>query len=829
MPGRIHCGLSCRFLIGCLLLGTIEILWVLWGSTSSTGSVIHAGLLLGLGLPLTYLLALQPLVRGLRENDWTLSSTARLNARMRGITSLRELAETALGFLAQHVKAQIGAIYLLGDAETHLELAGGYGLPPGHNPAKRFNLGEGLPGQVALDKKSLLLRGLAGEGFIMDSGTVAFLPHSLALIPLLNNGQSRGVLVLGSVNPFDPTHVRFLERMAGSLAIAFGGARAALRNRELLDQTQQQKNELAQHQKLLNDTIKELEQASRYKSRFLASMSHELRSPLNSLLILSKLLEENRDGNLTPKQVEFAQTIHAAGTDLLELIEEVLDLARIEAGRVRIYMDRLELQELADSIDKLYRHVAHQKNLGFRVILKEGLPEAIHSDRQRVEQILKNLISNALKFTEQGAVTVDFHPWTPDPDTPPPPTAADQPPITSWIAIAVSDTGLGIPPDQLKLIFEPFRQVDNAFTRKIKGTGLGLAICQELSILLKGRIEVASKPGEGSVFTLYLPGAEMAQPAAQPTADGDGDGDGDESTPAKPGLTDTDVESIRDDRRTLRPDDRSVLIIGNDHDLVRQFHETIQGAGFGVVVSGDLGSALFLAKFFQPAAAVLATPLPGVDTSDLITRLRRALPSGDLPLFHPLPPGAPPLELDQLTTTTTTHRDDLMAQTRSFLEGILAQKPATPAPRPSAEAAAAPQALVPAPAPASEDLEGRQILVIEDDMRNIFALTSLLEGQKARVLMAKNGVVGLEILQKHPEVDLVLLDIMMPDMDGYQVLREIRARKALRNLPVLVLTARAMQGERRRCINAGASDYLPKPVDSPKLLAMIHTWLGPEH
>ncbi|OSM04432.1 putative two-component system sensory histidine kinase [Magnetofaba australis IT-1] len=797
-----------------------------------------------LAAPILYLTLFRPLAAELETQSWSVGAIRRLNRQLRGLNDDKALCQETLDTLGPLLELNMGVIYLsepTEDAEqpAQLRLMAGYALDPQIAKQTLIPWGEGAPGAVAKSGRALTLDPLQTPQARIDVGVCKLTPRHVIGLPIARTEEVKGVMILGSGRAFSEATRRFLERACGTLALALTGVDAHARMQGLLDQTRQQKNELSIHQDLLRETIEKLEQSSRYKSRFLASMSHELRSPLNSLLILSKLLGENRKGNLDEKQVEFAHTIHSAGSDLLSLIDEVLDLARIEAGHIRIFKDKASVPELADGLEKLFSHVARNKGLGFKMNLKPDLPEALHTDRQRVEQILKNLISNAIKFTDTGAVTVTLEPTHAPSGLP-----VDHPfPDIPWVRFSVSDTGIGIPADKLKLIFEPFKQVDDSSSRKYGGTGLGLAISQELATLLSGLLSVQSQEGEGSTFTLLLPVGDLQ---ALRKAE-------EESAEAQtPHMKDTDVESIRDDRRKLRPTDASVLVIGNEHEPVRDQLEAARAQGFAAVVAGDMGSALFLANFYNPLAAILATPLSGVDESHLYERLCGAVKRDALAVLELAASGAPKLKEDRAAGVWTCPAD-ATAQEREalcceFLDALAlpaaASEQSEPTPSATAEEPAhvtavhlstvqppesKPATLVAATSPTIDEdailLEGRRILVVEDDMRNIFALTSLLESQGAEVVMAKNGRVGLERLHEDDAIEVVLLDIMMPDMDGYEVLKEIRRDPDYQRLPVIVLTAKALQGERNRCLQAGASDYLPKPIDPPKLLSMLNIWL----
>ncbi len=745
-------------------------------------------------------------------------SLTRLNQVMRKADDVATLCREGLSFLVQALDAQVGAVYLL-EEKSQLRLHAGYALHPAHPPLERFNLGEGWLGQAVVEKEMKVLPGHLADGFAIHAGTQDVLANALAALPMIQNEQARGVLVLSNVQPFSDTQLGFAQRVSNTITVAIDGIQSNIQTRELLDKTRKQAEELTAHQRVLDETITQLEQASGHKSRFLASMSHELRSPLNSLLILSKLLSENKQGNLTEKQVEFAQTIHSAGSDLLALIDEILDLARIEAGRIRIFRDSVKLTELADSLEKLFRHVARDKGLEFQVLLKGILPVSLHTDRQRVEQILKNLLSNAIKFTEKGGIEVVFQAHEPDRTV-----SGEDWGTTDWVAVTVSDTGIGIPEEKQAVIFEPFRQVDDSTNRKYGGTGLGLAICRELATLLAGRIDLKSREGAGSTFTVYLPITEA--PEEKPAAEAEGTGESKVSPADRAGG----LETIRDDRRSLGPQDRCVLVIGTDHERIRQQNDIAREAGLGVIVAGDQGAALFLANYYQPMAAVMAGDLPGVEAAGMVERIRAAVHLQELPVLYLVPQGAQPVGTDVETALCVVPMAagpaQIVAESTRFLEEVIAgisgreQKPEEErtAPALMPETPERPDAAI--------SLQDRRILIVEDDMRNVFALTSLLEERGANVSMAENGRVGLKKIEEGPELDVVLLDIMMPDMNGYEVLKEVRKNPDHRNLPIIVLTAKALQGERQRCLDVGASDYLPKPVDPPKLLSMLSIWLG---
>jgi CheY-like chemotaxis protein len=443
------------------------------------------------------------------------------------------------------------------------------------------------------------------------------------------------------------------------------------------------------------------------------------------------------------------------------------------------------------------------------------LPISLYTDRQRVEQILKNLLSNAIKFTERGKVELVFQAHEPDP------TSFDQGlEARDWVAITVTDTGIGIPEEKHALIFEPFRQVDDSTNRKYGGTGLGLAICRELATLLEGSIELNSQEGKGSTFSVYLPVNEPPEESSVEEVDGVKP----EPKPVQPGS----LEAIRDDRRSLGPQDKCVLVVGTDHELVLQQNEVAREVGLGVIVAGDQGAALFLASYYHPVAAILTGDLPGVEAASIVDRLKSAVRWPKLPVLHLAPHGSSSgkSSADEVfrVVPLTSDPSRIAEESSRFLQEVVDEISSRELE--NVETSPVLTEEITERSDTTALLKDQRILIVEDNMRNVFALTSLLEERGAKVSMAENGRIGLKMIEEGPKVDVVLLDIMMPDMNGYEVLKEIRKNIKFRNLPIIVLTAKALQGERQRCLDAGASDYLPKPVDPPKLLSMLGIWLG---
>ncbi|HEX6969045.1 MAG TPA: ATP-binding protein, partial [Micromonosporaceae bacterium] len=632
------------------------------------------------------------------EQGWLDSNLARIGSLLQGQRDLGEVCRMIMTEVTPLVEAQIGAFFLAdnGDPRRPLRLTASYGYPtPQHQIT--FVPGEGLVGQAAVSRRTIRI-GTGDHGSLsVRSGLLDVSPRDHVVLPVLYEGDLLGVIEFASVTVFSELHLAFLERLVLTIGSAVNAIQANRRTEELLAQSQRLAQELQEQSAELQRTNAELEdkarllseqkgnielknreielarlgleekaqqlsRASAYKSEFLANMSHELRTPLNSILLLARLLAENPEANLTGRQVEFASTIYSAGSDLLSLIDDILDLSKIEAGRMDVSPREVAFPEIAGYVEQAFGPQVEEKGLDLRVSLAENLPDTIHTDAQRLQQILRNLLSNAIKFTDQGSVALRIEPASADMLFDVPSLAAAR----QVVAFRVTDTGIGIPDDKLSLIFEAFQQADGTTSRRYGGTGLGLSISRNLAHLLGGTITVSSTPGSGSTFTLFLPDA-------------------------------------------LMPD------------------------------------------------SVVSTP-PADSSTD-----------------------TPPL---------------------------LAPDPAE---HPSA--------------PAAADLAGAHVLIVDDDVRNVFALTSALELHGMTVYYADNGADGIRMLAEHPEVNIVLMDAMMPDQDGYETTRAIRRNQRFADLPVVFLTAKAMPGDRESALNAGASDYITKPVDLDELLELMASWI----
>jgi CheY-like chemotaxis protein/HAMP domain-containing protein/putative methionine-R-sulfoxide reductase with GAF domain len=902
--------------------------------------------------------------------DWLKTNLAKFTRLLQGQRDLSTVSRTILSELAPLVPMQHGVIYFNESAteEPDLRLLASYAYTEGDHVKTRFRAGEGLVGQAAVERQPILLTDVPSNYVQISSGLGAAAPTNIFVVPVLFEGQVKAVIELASFYRFNETHLNFLGQLTESIGIVLNTITATMRTEELLKQSQslatelqktneeleekaellakqnsevEQKNrEIDQARLSLEDKAAQLALTSRYKSEFLANMSHELRTPLNSLLILSRLLAQNSEGTLTEKQVEFAKTIHASGSDLLELINEILDLSKIESGMMDVDAVPVSLGDVQSYVDRTFREVAASKGLTFSVLLDSRTMTSIITDQKRVQQVLKNLISNAIKFTEQGSVTLTIEQvtggWTSGH------ASLDQ--ATNVVAFKVEDTGIGIAADKHQVIFEAFQQADGTTSRKYGGTGLGLSISREIAKLLGGEIRLSSAVGRGSTFTLYLPSVYVSTlSAAERVAE----------VPVETRLAvdralaaedlPIDDNPLYDDRQRIQPGDRVLLIVENDHAFARILMDLGREHEFRVLaaVRGDVG--LQMARQHRPDAITLDLDLPGLDGWNVLDRLKHDASTRHIPVHvisvtddphRGMRLGAKTFwakpsdkeSLDQafdaikdfsdrkLRTLLIVEDDDVQRGTlveligdrdvqitavgtgqealdqmdrRQFdcivldlglndmsglqlLEKMRADKALSQVPviiytgkelskaeeselRQLAqtiiikdvksperlldettlflhrvESALPPekQRLLDQLHRSDPTLTGKKALVVDDDIRNIFALTSILERYEMDVQYAENGHDALRMLNENPDIDVVLMDVMMPEMDGYEATRRIRDNASFEDLPIIAITAKAMKGDREKCINAGASDYVTKPVDSDQLISLLRVWLS---
>ncbi|GGK02978.1 histidine kinase [Pilimelia anulata] len=797
-----------------------------------------------------------------QEQDWLKTNLARISGLMQGHRDLAIVAELVMDELAPLVEAQYAAFYLAEDADgrTELEMISAYGLPAAQRTPARFRLGESLVGQAARSRRTVLVEDVPAGYVSITSGIGSADPGSLVVLPIVAEEQVLGVIELASVHRFTPVHRAFLELLMETLGVNLNTIVANARTDELLAESQrlagelqarseelqarqdelqrsnaeleEKATQLATQKRDIETKNREIEQArqeletraqqlalaSKYKSEFLANMSHELRTPLNSLLILAQLLAQNPTRNLTAKQVEYAGIIHSAGSDLLQLINDILDLSKVEAGKMDITPERVPLRQLLDYVEANFRPLTTQKGLTLRVGTAPGVALDLVTDGARLQQVLRNLLANAVKFTEVGSVELRIEPA--DPAEVPPAVRHHGPAI----AFRVIDTGIGIAEPQLETIFGAFQQADGTNSRKYGGTGLGLSISRELGYLLGGAITATSTPGTGSTFTLYLP---VARPDFQTAAEAAAAAGEPGAAPPRPGA------AARPGRRLLVIEERPRGLLslvaesaGAQIDRGTDPHSPPPRVEVVTALSAAEGAAALAA---QPChCVVLDLDLPDGAARRFLAAMqgdaalahlpvlahnnRRLAPDDELALLSSREPLELLSSLDELRERIILHLSadepgDVLPLVRPEPAGTLAL-PATPAPR------------------ADDGLAGRTVLVVDDDARNVYAITSVLELHGMRVLRADDGRRGIEILAAHPEIDLILMDVMMPEMDGYAATTAIRAMPEYAGLPIISVTAKAMPGDREKSIGAGANDYVTKPVDAGELIDCIRRWLG---
>ncbi|WP_033415598.1 HAMP domain-containing protein, partial [Streptomyces canus] len=813
--------------------------------------------------------SLRETTRANQEQDWLKTNLARISSLMQGHRDLPVVAELIMDELTPLVAAQYGAFYLAEDTQRghELRLVGSYGYPDDDERPTRIPVGRSLVGQAARNRRSVTVEELPPGYVTISSGLGHAVPTALVVLPIVVEEQVLGVIELASVSRFTQIHQDFLAQLMPTIGVNLNTIVANVRTDELLDESQRltaelqaRSEELQVQQDELQRSNAELEEkasllasqnrdieaknlqieqarqeletraqqlslASKYKSEFLANMSHELRTPLNSLLILAQLLAQNPSRNLTPKQVEYAGIIHSAGSDLLQLINDILDLSKVEAGKMDVAPERVPLRQLLEYVEATFRPMTTQKSLEFTVATAPGTPADLLTDDSRLRQILRNLLSNAVKFTEQGGVELRIEPAA---DREVPPGVHRGGPI---VAFRVKDTGIGIPQQQLETIFGAFQQADGTTSRKYGGTGLGLSITREIAHLLGGAVTVDSTPGQGSTFTLYLPVARAdfeelmeggGRPADQPYEISAAE---EAAGPRQLAAPPSSPEQRR--RRLLvieeRPRglltlvaERAVADLAYDSDDPHGAIDIITAVGAQEAASTlaadpchcvvlELGMAHGEGTAFLEAmggdSALASVPVL-IHTGHRVDLGQeqglRAL-AGDRPLDFLS-------SLDDLRERITLHLS--AEQPGDVLSLVRPEEPQ----RPVAQVV-------------DDSFLGRTVLVVDDDARNLFALSGVLELHGFQVLHADNGRKGIEMLLAHPDISLVLMDVMMPEMDGYAATAEIRSMPQYAELPIIAVTAKAMPGDQEKSLASGANDYVTKPVDTGDLIARVRRWL----
>lgn len=937
-----------------------------------------------LAAAVTYLLRRAANIR--RQEEWLKNGQIGLGNVAAGDQRVEQLAQNILKFLSEYLGAQAAAFFVKNGGE--FQRAATYGVPAQSTMPVRFGPGDGLLGQAAKDRKSFYVDDLPENYLHIGSALGQVSPRYLAISPTISDDEVNAVFELGFLETPGSLITALLDEAADTIGVAIRAAKFRSELQDLLEETQRQAEELqAQGEELRvsNEELEEqsralkesqvrleqqqaeleqtnaqleeqtqqleiqrddlsraqgdlqkksddLERTSQYKSDFLANMSHELRTPLNSSLILAKLLADNSQGNLTDEQVKFASTIQTSGNDLLALINDILDLSKIEAGHMEVNAEVLPVERLNRDLKNLFEPIAKDKGLGFKTTIAPGMVKSIETDRQRLEQILKNLLSNALKFTETGSVELSISQKDSD-----------------YIVFAVSDTGIGISDEHQQAIFDAFRQADGTISRKYGGTGLGLSISRELARLLGGRIELHSAQGTGSTFSLILP-AVYKEGVTQYNAESvaiESFAASDTAKPKESGLSRATIHTFADDRDVLQKNNHVILVIEDDESFAKILYDLAHEMNFQCLVAGNAEEALSVCKQYRPSAVVLDVGLPDNSGLSVLDRLKRDPKTRHIPV-HVVSAGdytetafslgaagymLKPVKREELEDAFKgveallksnmrrillveddkvqresvmklfdTHNIETVAvgsaaecleklesgtfdcmildlslpdltgytlletlsesEDHSFppvivytgrdLTGGDEQKLRRYSKSIIIKGAKSPERLldevtlflhqVVSDLPVAQQkmlekarhrdafLEGRRILVVEDDIRNVYAVTNIFEPLGAIVQIARNGREALEALKKSQsasdnKVDLILMDVMMPEMDGLTATREIRKNRDWRKLPIIMLTAKAMRDDQERCLEAGANDYMAKPIDVEKLISLVRVWM----
>jgi HAMP domain-containing protein/CheY-like chemotaxis protein len=948
------------------------------------------------------------------EQDWLKTNLARFTRMLQGQRDMTTVAQMVLSELAPLVDAQQGAFYVNASSNGMpvMKLLGGYAYKKRKNLANEFQAGEGLVGQCTLEKERILVTNVPSNYVYVSSGLGEAPPHNIVVLPVLFEGDVKAVIELSTFGTFSDTHLTFLDQLTESIGIVLNTIAANTRTEDLLQQSQslaaelqsqqdelkktneqleQQAESLRESEELLKSQQEELQQTneelqekaellarqkaeveaknreveearwemeekaeqlaltSKYKSEFLANMSHELRTPLNSMLILSRQLAENNEENLSGKQVQFAETIHSSGSDLLTLINDILDLSKIESGMMGIEVSEVPIADITEQLGRSFHQLAKDKNLEFQIERAEQLPETIRTDDKRLQQILMNLLSNAFKFTEEGKVILSVGLAATDETY----HLESLSRAGEVINFSVIDTGIGIPTEKQRIIFEAFQQADGTTSRKYGGTGLGLSISREIARLLGGEIRVTSNPGEGSTFTFYLPrnyvpaGATTAAANQKRSREAAGEAEAawtplDTLNSEAMALLESESAVVRDDRHEIQSGDRTVLIVEDDVTFAGILLDLAREKGFkGLVATGGT-LALALARKYKPSAITLDIRLPDRDGWTVLDRLKHDPATSHIPVHiitveeerqRALKQGAfdhvqKPVSHEDLgkafdeiktfaersvkrllvvedddvqrmsvveligngdvhTTAVATGEEALVAlkderfdcmvldlklpdmsgfelieklQTdlgrydlpiiiytgkeltrkeelhlKKVADAIIVKEASSPERLLAETALFLHRVEANLPEPKRRMLEkfhrndpvltGRKVLVVDDDVRNIFALTSALEAHNMEVVHAENGQEGIDLLKATPDIEAVLMDIMMPEMDGYEAITAIRQMAEYKRLPIIALTAKAMKADRDRCLQVGASDYISKPLDIDQLLSLLRVWL----
>lgn len=824
--------------------------------------------------------SLQASFTKLSDKEWLQSGVAELAKQMLGEQDVDTLTNNIIGCLCSYTDSKVGALYLFDETKKTLVLNSSFAISPAAQV--EIKLGEGLAGQCAKEIRILKVNEVAGENFSMPTSSGVIFPSHLIAIPITFEGALRGVIELGAIRPYDANHQLFFQGVSEQTGVAINQSQNRRQLQELLEETQSQAEELqsqhselenineelkAQSQKLqvseeelkvqqeelmqtnieleerttmleeknqmieernqeIQQKAKELAITTKYKSEFLANMSHELRTPLNSILLLSRLMVENNNANLTEEQIEYANVIQNSGQSLLSLIDEILDLSKIEAGKMQIEFHKSTVKEITNDLKALFAPVAKEKNIEFDITISGDVPGYIETDKMRLQQILKNLISNALKFTSKGSVLLEVR---------------KHPRNESMIVFSVKDTGIGIPADKQRLIFEAFQQADGSTRRQYGGTGLGLSISRELSRLLGGQLELVSEVGKGSEFRLIVP---VTKPN---TVEGDNitheiledamlreyrhneerrSEENRRENPVQVLVTQDDTpdkmsEVFHRIENVLKKEPQKVLIVEENPVHAKALCYFLENFNIHPEIKDKVDDAIISLTKIDRSCVILDMGIQGEESYTALEEIKKTPGLELLPIIvftgknlSQMQEGRLKQYVNSIVIKTAHSYQRILDEVLIFLHLAQEKKEATPGSGSFKKLGRL-----------TEVLKDKKVLIADDDVRNIFSLSKALETYGMNIISAMDGKEAFEQVKKDPSIDIVLMDMMMPEMDGYESMSRIRTLPGLNKLPIIAVTAKAMAGDRDKCIRSGASDYITKPIDKDQLLSLLRVWL----
>ncbi len=814
--------------------------------------------------------------KSLAEQEWRQAGMVGLSQNMSGEKDIEELAGSIVESVAEYTNSHIGALYLYNEIKNELFFQKGYAFS--NDTEKGILLGDGVVGQAASEKKIIHINGFSEKDFAITTMAGNIVPTAIVAIPLIYEGELKGVLEIGTLGQYDHNSQLFFKSLIEPAGIAINSSQSRRKLQALLEEVQSQSEELqsqhselenineelrAQSQKLqvseeelkvqqeelmqtnieleerttlleeknqlieerneeIQQKVKELAITTKYKSEFLANMSHELRTPLNSILLLSRLMAENSSSNLNDEQIEYANVIQNSGQSLLSLIDEILDLSKIESGKMEMEFQELNIKEITNDLRALFLPIAREKNLTFDITIATATPSRIETDKMRTQQILKNLISNALKFTAKGSVTVNVRRHEAD---------------DSKIVFSVKDTGIGIPQDKQRLIFEAFQQADGSTRRQYGGTGLGLSISRELARLLGGQIELSSESGVGSEFQLIIP-INKPENAPQTLAqeilnevniENDvvvkKEEENNEKTHSPMLITEDDSpdkmsEVLQRIEKVLKNEPRKVLIIEENSVHAKALCYFLENFNIYPSIKKEVGDAIDYLVSKDKSCVILDYGEYGDELYSVLERIKQTAGLELLPIIlftgknvSQMQEGKLKQYVNSIVLKTAHSYQRILDEVSLFLHLEHEKKQGT-----TNESLKKLGRL-------TEVLKGKKVLIADDDVRNIFSLSKVLENYGMSIISATDGREAIEQLKASPSIDIVLMDMMMPEMDGYESMKKIRSTPGFGKLPIIAVTAKAMAGDREKCIRSGASDYITKPVDKDQLLSLLRVWL----